>query len=541
LLLEHSLGFSSGLLLDKVDLSMIYVFDDFELDMRRAELRRGRAAVGVEPRIFSLLSLLLDNRDRVVSRDEIVDRIWDGRFISEAALSTAVHGLRRALGDDGAAPRYVKTVRGRGFRFVASVDIKGAPAEPTDTPVPSAPDADCPALTGRPGLAVLPFRLLGDPGQHPAVAEAIPAELISALSRLRWLAVVARGSTFRFRSGVAESGVVAHVLAARYCLTGLVEPLGSQIAVTVNLVDTAHDAILWGERYAGPLDGIHEVRANIVRGVVAALEAQIPVHEAAAAQTRTTEHLDAWGAYHLALRHVYRFTRADNEVASDLFARAIALDPNFARGHAGLSFASFQAAFLRYSGDIAQATTAARQHAERSVELDPLDPMANFTMGRSLWLDGMPEAGQPWLERATEVNPNFAQGFYARAWADVMAGRSRDALQNVDLAMSLSPIDPMLYAMQATRALAHLEEGDRDSAALWADRAARAPGAHYLIGAIAAAIQELDGNTEHAARWASSVKSRRSDTKVADFFRAFPFENPDLRSTFAAALARHGF
>src|SRR5690606_22737086 len=143
--------------------------------------------------------------------------------------------------------------------------------------------------------------------------------------------------------------------------------------------------------------------------------------------------------------------------------------------------------------------------------------------------------------RATEVNPNFAQGFYARAWADIMASRSAEGRKSVDMAMSLSPIDPMLYAMQATRAFTHLQDGDRHGAALWADRAARAPGAHYLVGAIAVAVHEIDGNSAKAALWAGSVKSRRKDATVADFFQAFPFEDPELRSTLTSALAKHGF
>lgn len=521
---------------------MIYAFDDFEVDTRQAELRRGRAAVQVEPRVFTLLCLLVENRDRVVPRDEMIEKVWDGRFISEAALSTAIHGVRRALGDGGMAPRYLRTVRGRGFRFVAPVDLRVGPRVAADaTAAGTARTSDRTALSGRPGLAVLPFRLLGDPGDHPALAEAIPEELISALSRLRWLAVVARGSTFRFSSGEAEPTVVSNALAARYCLTGVVEPAGRRLAVTVTLTDAEQGAVLWGDRYTGTLDDVHAVRAGIVHGVVVALETQIPVHEAARAQTQTTEHLDAWGVYHLGLRHMYRVTRADNRIAMDLFARSVALDPNFARGHAGLSLASFQGAFLRYGDDWADAAKAARRHAERSVELDPLDPMGNFTLGRSLWLDGTPDAGLPWLERATEVNPNFAQGFYARAWTDIMASRSGEGRRNVDIAMSLSPIDPMLYAMQATRAFTHLQNGDRDGAALWADRAARAPGAHHLVGAIAVAVHEIDGNTAKAALWAGTVKSRRKDAAVADFFQAFPFTDPELRSALTFALAKHGF
>ncbi len=179
---------------------MIYVFDDFELDSRRAELRRKGTTIPVEPRVFSLLCLLVENRDRVVPREAMIENVWDGRFISEAALSTAIHGVRRALGDDGTAPRYLRTIRGRGFRFVAPVDLQAGPRSVAGI-VAAGPvrTGEQSPLSGRPGIAILPFRLLGDPGDHPALAEAIPAELISALSRLRWLAVVARGSTFRFQ------------------------------------------------------------------------------------------------------------------------------------------------------------------------------------------------------------------------------------------------------------------------------------------------------------------------------------------------------
>lgn len=518
---------------------MIYSFDDFELDTRQAELRRGGVVQPIEPRIFSLLCLLVENRDRVVSREEMIEKVWDGRFISDAALSTTIHGARRTLGDASASPRFLRTVRGRGFRFIGTVELQASGRMTTNPFFAEAEDQSI--LTGRPSIAVLPFKLLGDPGDHPALAEAIPAELISALSRMRWLAVVARGSTFRFQSGKAEPTVISEALAARYCLTGVVEVTGGRLAVTVTLTDARNGTILWGDHYGGALDDVHAVRMCIVHGVLIALDQQISVHEASLARERTTEQLDAWGAYHLALRHMYRFTRADNQTATDLFARSVALDPNFARGHAGLSFANFQAAFLRYDEDWALAARAARRHAERSVELDPLDPLANFTLGRSLWLDGTPDMGVPWLERATEVNPNFAQGFYARAWADIMASRSVEGRRNVDLAMSLSPIDPMLYAMQATRSFTHLQEGDRENAAFWADRAARAPGSHYLVGAIAVAIHELDGNSAKAALWAHSVKSRRKDASVADFFSAFPFADSSLRSALSRALVRHGF
>src|SRR5262249_31990581 len=159
-------------------------------------------------------------------------------------------------------------------------------------------------------------------------------------------------------------------------------------------------------------------------------------------------HLDAWSAYHLGLQHLYRFNRVDSAAAADLFERAVTLDPCLARAHAGLSFVHFQAAFLRYTDGVAAAYAAARRCAERGLELDPLDPFVNFLMGRTYWLEGDLDASLDWLERATRLSPNYAQGIYARGWTETLAGRALEGRQHVDLAMRLSPLDPLYYAMQ---------------------------------------------------------------------------------------------
>jgi tetratricopeptide (TPR) repeat protein len=156
---------------------------------------------------------------------------------------------------------------------------------------------------------------------------------------------------------------------------------------------------------------------------------------------------------------------------------ASALDPGFARAHAGLSFVHFQTAFMHYTHDLAGALGEARRFAERGLELDPLDPFVNFTMGRSYWLEGDLDTSLGWLERSTSLSPNYAQGIYARAWTAALAGRALEARQHVDLAMRLSPLDPLYYAMQATRAFTHMVQGEEAEAAHWAERAARSPGA----------------------------------------------------------------
>ena len=518
---------------------MIYRFDGFELDRGTMELRHEGALVPIEPQVFALLLLLVENRERLVSRDEIIEKVWDGRVVSDSALDSRIKSARRAVGDDGRTQRAIRTIHGRGFRFVAAVQEGETRVAVVVEPAAAPPIAPGEA-TVRPSIAVLPFRLLAAEDAHAAIADALPDELIAELARLRWLFVIARGSSFRFRAPDPDFAAIGRMLGVRYCLTGTVEVAGARLVVGVELVDTRDGGIVWADRLESALADVHATRAAIVARVVAALELRIPLHEAQQAALVAPENLDAWSAYHLGLQHMFRFHRADNAAAGELFARAVAAEPSFARAHAGLSFVHFQNAFLRYTSDSDAAKRDARRAAERSVELDPLDPFANLTMGRSLWLEGDLDGSQGWLERATTISPSYAQAIYARAWTHALSGRGPDGKSDADAAMALSPLDPLHYAMLATRALGHLVCREDAEAARWAERAARAPGAHVLIAAIALAAHQLNGDPARAAAWAANVRERAGSLRQRDFFRSFPFADPGARERLAAAFAAYG-
>jgi len=253
------------------------------------------------------------------------------------------------------------------------------------------------------------------------------------------------------------------------------------------------------------------------------------------------ENLDAWSAYHLGLQHLYRFNRQDNSAAMNLFQRAAELDPTFARANAGLSFVHFQSAFMHYTGDIAGAISQARRYAERGLELDPLDPFVNFTMGRTYWVEGDLDTSLGWLERATDISPHYAQGIYARAWTEVMSGKRVEGQGHVDLAMRLSPLDPLYYAMLGTRAFTHILSHENEQAAHWAERAARAPGAHVLIAMIASAAHFLAGDPIRATYWADDVRRRNDALTREDFFRSFPMKSQQTRDRLGGALLQMGF
>jgi len=522
---------------------MIYRFGAFELDLPKAELRAHGELCPLEPQVFALLAFLVEHRERLVSKDEILEKVWDGRVVSDSAIASRVKSARKALGDDGKTQRFIKTLHGQGFRFVAEVR-----AEHDESPLIRAADSDSPAqllemkadVSSRPSIAVLPFRPIGNAGPYATIGIALPHELITELARLRWLFVTARGSSFRLAED-RDVRDIGRLLSVHYCLMGTFEVHDRRLEVTTELVDTRDGGVIWAERYTGSIDDVHLVRSEIRSRILTSLEIQIPLHEAARARLMVTENLDAWSAYHLGLQHLYRFNRRDNEVAAILFGQAVRDDPGFARAHAGLSFVHFQTAFLRQTDDIAGEVALARRCAHRGLDLDPLDPFVNFTMGRSFWLEGDLERGLAWLERATSLSPNYAQGIYARGWTETLAGSGREGRGHVDLAMRLSPLDPLYYAMLGTRAFTHMAEGEHAEAAEWAERAARSPGAHVLIAMIAATAQALAGNETRAAAWAANVRERDPLLTRADYFRAFPMKPEPMRSAVAAALGRLGF
>lgn len=528
--------------------TMIYQFGEFALDLTKVELRRGDTRCPVEPQVFALLAFLIEHRERLVSKDEILEKVWDGRVVSDSALASRVKSARKVLGDDGKTQRFIRTQHGQGLRFVAEVRIKREDLQTLagDTTTPhqqssSAVPSPYVEPQANPSIAVLPFRLLGDAGRYGMIADALPHELITELARLRWLFVTARGSSFRMRSPELEVGEVGRLLNVRYCLSGTVEIVERRLAVSTELADTRGGGIIWAERYTGAIDDVHAVRADICSRLLTALEIHIPLHEATQARLQVSDDLDAWSAYHLALQHIYRFNRSDNTTAAQLFKQAIRRDPGFARAHAGLSFVHFQNAFLRQTHDIAGEIAQARARAQLGLELDPLDPFVNFTMGRSFWLEGDLDTGRGWLERATALSPNYAQGIYARGWTETLAGDGLKGRADVDIAMRLSPLDPLHYAMLATRALSHLAMDEPAEAAGWAERAARAPGAHVLIAMIAAAAHQLAGDEGRAVAWADNVRSRNDLLTQGDFFQSFPMKALAMRSGTASALAELGF
>lgn len=523
---------------------MVWRFNGFLVDSERAEVTGPDGPVHVERLPFSVLVHLIETRHRVVTRDDLIDAVWDGRIVGDATISTAVKHARKAVGDTGADQAVIKTVHGRGFRFVAPLD---APEQtPYAEPKQAIAAETAPATTeevagtGRPSIAALKFQFIGADQSFEGLSTAFPSELLASLSRMRWLHVVSRGSSFQFDPLAFEPAVVGAKLRVRYLLSGMVEVFGSDVAISVELQETRDGGLLWSERFTTDLQDIQQARRKIAATIIAVLELQVPHYEACSARRLRANELDAWSHFHLGLSHIYRFQQSHNQTAAEHFRAALALDPEFARAHAGLSFTHWQNAFMRFGSDREGLVELALTAATNALEIDPTDPFSNFNMGRARWLEGDIDGSEIWLDNALALNPNYAQCHYNKGLIQALEGTPDAAIASTDRAMSLSPLDPLRYAMLSVQAMSKIASEDFRGAGKLTDQALQSPAAHFYIAMIAACAKELDGDRPAAQRHVVQALRHRPDATAGMFFAAFPFRDVQLRRTISGALERLG-
>lgn len=519
-----------------MDLDQIVIrFSGYALDLARFELRQDGEPVRIEPQVLSTLILLASNSDRMVSRDELIEKVWHGRIVSDAAVSARIKSARKAIGDDGKQQRLIKTVHGKGFRFVGRIERLVHQGAPDTAP----PDQDTQANpAARPTVAVLPFRFLGNRIEHAFLGDAFAEEILIDLARLRWLSVIGRGSSFRFRDDDADPIQVGKALDARYCVTGSVSTADRDIRFSVELAETGSGTVVWSDTFTAEFQELEAARKEIVNSVVTNVDHHIPLHEAKAVRGRPIFSLDAWSLYYLGHDSALRFNRADNEFAIKLLRRASEQDPQFSRAYSGLSFAHHQNHFMQYRSDTDGELAVARRYAQQALDIDRNDPFAHFNMGRSRWVEGQLAESIEWLDQATLLSPSYAQGIYAKAWAQTLTNNLEKGEANAREALRLSPLDPLRYAMLGTIALSNLGKGNTELASDAGKRAARSPGAHKHIALIAAITSAANGEAAEAKAWVKRARAMDSTIDSAMFLKSFPFADGDLREQIQASLRR---
>ena len=513
---------------------MRFLFGECTLDADTRELRRAGRVVHLEPQVFDVLVHLINRRDHVVSKDELVAMVWHGRIVSGSTLSSRVNAARQAIGDSGEEQALIRTIARRGFRFVG--DLRANPSTPArDASMPApAIDKQQPieglhahaddngrrssgppelALPDKPSIAVLAFtNLSGDPEQE-YFADGIAEDIITTLSKSRWLFVIARNSSFTYKGRAVDIKQVARELGVRYVLEGSVRKAGNRIRITGQLIDAATGTHLWAERYDRDLSDIFALQDEITASVAMAIGPAVAQAERERVARKPTENLDAWEAYYRGLWHFLKQTPEENQLAKPFFQRAIDLDPNFAPGYHGLALAHCWDANPYGIRPVAECIGIMRELSRTAVALDDADAVAHYALGTAFLLGGDPDGGRAELERAVGLDPNNA---WAMAGLGVLYGfykRSREGLALIERALRASPHDPLTWVWLHWMSLTYYFAGDYGAALALADRVIRArPEQGFSYRVRAAALGQLG----------------RIDEAKATLRRAMEFKNFDL-------------
>jgi TolB-like protein len=498
-------------------------FADIEIDVARQELRRGGEVVHIEPQVFGLLLHLVRNRERIVSKDELIETVWNGRIVSEAALSSRINAARKAIGDSGNDQLFIRTLHKRGFRFVGKVS-DGSPSivgpsqvvvesearhDPAQQPVEAAPEAA--ASRSSIAIAVLPFDNFGGNAEGDYFSYGITEDIIRLLARNRWLTVISRHSTSAFKGRTVDVREVGRVLAVRYVLVGSVRKSKDAVRITAELVRAGDGTQLWTETYDLPLEDIFSIQEEMARQIAATIEPELSRVEQQLAARKPPRNLDAWDCYQRGLWNFWAFTTPGFDQAEALYRRAIEIDPGFARAHGALGYVNVQRALYDVPGDRQAHLDAALQHARISVALDDRDSFCRFVLGRALSLVHRNDEASAELELAMELNPSFAQAFFAQGFNLLWADRAAEAEALLERATTLSPRDSHLWSFHHVRSWVHFALEEYDIAAEFARRATRQPNVTYRAFATLAASLGKLGDKAQARLATVALTERKPD------------------------------
>lgn len=436
---------------------MVLAFGRYRLDIERRELRCGAELIGLEPKAFDLLAFLVQHRDRVVSKDDLLQAVWHGRIVSESALTTRLNAVRRALGDDGAAQRLIRTFTRKGIRFVG--EVTGIADRVTSK---------------KPSVAVLPFQnMTGDPEQEYFV-DGMVEEITTAIARHSWLLVIAGSASFRHKGEPADQRQMACELGARYLLEGSVRKSGNRVRITAELVEATMGQQIWGRRFDGVLDDVFDIQDQVAAGVAGAIEPKLRLAEIERASRKRTDNLDAYDLYLRAWAQGTKRTRDGMAESARLARRALDLDPGYAPAMARLAICQMMRRNRHWIPNEGAESDEGIRMARLAIATAQDDALVLDLAGLVLSnLAGDNEAALSAIERAIELNPNFAAAHGHLGLVLAFVNRPEEAIISVHRAISLSPGDPTMFAFYNALGLAHLTAGRYEEALRWIEAALR--------------------------------------------------------------------
>ena len=458
-------------------MSNIHEFGPFRLDPEAKIVFRGTEPTALGQRAVALLQVLIERAGAPVSKDALINAAWSGLAVEDANLTVQIAALRKLLSEEPGGESWIETLPRRGYRFVGPAVTAHSAIPQVKTPAPRS-EGDKPqaafALPDRPSIAVLPFtNISGDPEQE-YFADGMVEEIITALSRMRWLFVIARNSSFTYKGRAVDVKQVGRELGVRYVVEGSVRKAGSRVRITGQLIDATTGAHLWADRFEGSLENIFDLQDQVTISLVSAIAPKMEQAEIERAKRKPTESLDAYDYYLRGMASTYSWTREGVNGALQLFYKAIELDPQFASAYGAAAWVFYWRMVNGWAENRAQEVAEVFRLSRCVAEFGKDDAVSLSFGGLALCrVAGEVEAGVAMTDRALMLNSNLAVAWNASGFLRIFLGNYDLALEHLARATRLNPLDHLSFHTQAVTALAHFLAGRYDVAWPLAERACR--------------------------------------------------------------------
>jgi len=516
--------------------SLVFQFNQFSLDTVQYRLCLSGEAISVEPQVFDLLSYLIINRGRIVSRDELLDNLWKGKVVSDAALAVCLKDARKAVGDSGDRQSIIKTIHGRGYQFIAEVSESGEDKMADNENRSSLPKAL--ALPDKPSVAVMPFtNMSNDPGQD-FFADGVTEDIITELSRERDLFVIARNSTFAYKNRSPDVAQVARELGVKFVLEGSVRKAGSRIRLNAQLIDAQNNSHVWAERYDRALEDVFEVQDELTQTISNTLLRKFFETETERVLRQTPQSIAAYDHYLRAFGLVLNFTKTGNEAAILEAHRALEIDPDYARAHMILAWAYAYRTLAGWTDDPETEIRLSREAALKAVILDNNDFWGHAALSFAELHIRNHDRSLNAINRAVALNPNSADSHALRGIVLNFVGDPVEALDDMKLAVRLNPNHPTWYCVGLGRA--YYELGKYEQAIPYLESLVNAGGEILSWRALLIASYMAAGRADQARAEVISLLAARPDVRCESVLAVTPYRDEEAAVRYTELLKSAG-
>jgi TolB-like protein/DNA-binding winged helix-turn-helix (wHTH) protein len=509
----------------------MYRFEGYTLDIARCSLRVADREVELRPKSLDVLRHLIENADRIVTKEELLKAVWPHVIVTDDSLTRCISEAREALGDSGHT--LIKTVLRRGYRFTAAVS--GLPTDSTCKLPPSSPGVmrvitseavprDTPSFYDGPSIAVLPFdNLSGDP-QQDYFGDGLVEEIITALSRIGWLFVSARSSSFTYKGRAVDVKQVGRELGVHYVLEGSVRKAANRVRITCQLIDASNGMHIWADRYDSAIEDAFDLQDRVTANLVSAIARQLQRAVIDRAKCKPAQNLTSRDYFLRGMRSFYCLSAEASNDALQHFNKAIALDPEFAAAYGMAAWCYGWRKTYRWMIDPAQEQVDGVRLARCAIELGRDDGVALGCGGWALgYLGGDSEAGADFVDRARALNPHFAANWYLSGWLRLFLGDLESAITDFAQVLCLSHSDPLLVHTKNGIAFTHFLTGRHDEALPWAEAALRENPHHKPALRVSAAIKARLGMKDEARTAIARMGQLDPAFRLCDVSKVAPF------------------